>query len=239
MSDTLSSVSDDVLYQLGDISEAVWTAAEVKVYIKEAYNLLIRLTLPLWTYAYLNDTVNVALADLPTDCLKVDRVTWNWKRIPPLSARELRSIDTRYMLNTGPVRAYSLGQDGIGKLRKWLVPAATATAGQDIDNTRIEYYARGSALSADASTFELPARCIKYIMFYALAQAYGRKGKGQSPTLSEHFMGRFAVGVERLLNRKRLANSQRVGRFGGATPTRSTLPSPVLPWNFGKVVRYR
>jgi hypothetical protein len=233
-------VVTDVLYRLGDVDEAVWTAPEVKVYIREGYNLFVRQTLPLWDYAYLDDVAGVPVYDLPTDCLQVDRVTWNWRRINALLPADARYLDCLYETNRGQVLGYILLHEGIEKLRKWLVPSTTAVPNQDNANTRVEYFQRGSTLAVDLDEFDIPFRCVKYIRFYALGQALGRKGKGQDAALSKHYLARFAVGVGRMLRRKQLSNSARVGRFGGVpTPHSFIIASPRLPWNFGRIVRYR
>lgn len=106
-------------------------------------------------------------------------------------------------------------------------------------NTKVEYYRRGTSLTADASTFELPSWVVKYVRFYDLWQCLLRKGEGQDLTLAKHYEERFNIGVQRLLKRKRAVVSSRVGRMGGPGKSRSVLATPRLPWNFGRPVRWR
>jgi len=237
VAETLTTVTNKVLYLLGDSDQDIWAATEVKQYIKEGYNLLIRTAKPLWAQTYLNDVAGTALATLPADCLLVDRVTWNWQRIRQLSARQLRGVDPRFQSSSGPVRAYTLENDGLDKLRKWLVPATTATEDQDDNNTRLEYFKRAATLG-DASEFDLPDRCVKFLRFYAMSKCLGRKGKGQDPKMAKHYMARFETGVQRMVRRTSRLNAQRIGRFGGPAQPRSPITPPRLPWQFGKKVRF-
>ena len=239
MAKTLGTVRTAVLYRLGDASQVVWTEAEITRYLNDGQRLLVSLTRILWTYTYLNDVIDTALATLPADFIEADRVTWNWAKIPMLTAAELRRIDVLYKTNKGPVRAYTLEEDGTGKLRKWLVPSVTATAGQDVNNTRLEYFRLPTTMSAAGDAFSVSDRCVKYLESYAMYRAFERKGMGQNPKAAQHYRARFEEGVQRLLARRRRVQTACVPLVvGGSPPVRSHLATPRLPWNFGKVVRW-
>ena len=127
MSSTRSSVRTTVLTILGDTAEKIWSSSEIYDYIDEGYNLWCRLTRALWAWTYSNDTDGTGAYALPDDLTEIDRITWDWIRLEPLSHRFLRNYDSRYRVQTGQVQAYTLDEDGIGYLRKWPIPNTTVT----------------------------------------------------------------------------------------------------------------
>ncbi len=238
MADTLLTLTTKILYLLGDAGETIWTATEIKRYVNEGYVLLLGAAKPLWKTAYSNDVADTATYTLPADLVQVDRVTWNWGRIPPLTVRELQQIDNLYRTNQGPVRAYCLEGDGTTTIRKWLVPALTATEDQDDNNTRIEYYARGAALSDGAPNFEIPDSMILIVRHYAMWKAYERRGQGQVAKLAELYKTRFDEGVVRIKRRVSRPQLVHVGHVGSSKSRPSSIAAPRLPWQFGRTVRY-
>lgn len=239
MASTLLTLRNAVITKLGDASGEVWSATEVDRYVNEGQELLVVLSKILWTHTYLNDAQSTALATLPTDFIEADRVTWNWARIPMLTLAELRKLDSLYKTNEGPVRAYTTEEEDPTKLRKWLVPAATATADQDVNNTRLEYFKRPARMTGVNDPISVPERCAKHIVRYAMYRCLERKGPGQSPKMAAHYKGLFFDGVNRLIARRnRIQSACAAGVVGGVSAGRSHLSTPRLPWNFGHVVRW-
>jgi len=98
-------------------------------------------------------------------------------------------------------------------------------------NTRVEFYRLGREIE------EMPERWVKYVEFYAQAKCLERDGPGQDLKLSQHFMGRFNEGVDRMM--KRLTEHRRAvsGKIGsaGRMPTQPALAR--LPWQYGRQIR--
>lgn len=124
MTVTLNDIRDDVLYQLGDVAAAMWSQAEMDSYIKEGYNEISLKTGALWETAYLEDVAGVATATLPTDLYQIERASWSYKRLDPISSSQLEHIDSRYQITQGEVIGYLQDKDGLRTFRKYRVPAA-------------------------------------------------------------------------------------------------------------------
>lgn len=73
---------------------------------------------------HVTETLVAGLVELPENLHKIERATWNTKKIEPLRSRELEEWDSRYELNKGEVRGYVMDKDGLDVLRKWRVPSA-------------------------------------------------------------------------------------------------------------------
>lgn len=71
----------------------------------------------------LSGSTVAALETLPVQVYRIERATWNTRRIDPMMSREFEGMDSRYELNTGEVLAYVRDKDGLRTLRKWRVPS--------------------------------------------------------------------------------------------------------------------
>jgi len=242
---TRLALRTDILYRLGDSKSENWSAAEINSYIQEGYNHLVRAVNLLWDITYLNDSADIAEYALPTDLLMVDRVTWNWKRIEPLSHRQLRGSDGQYRSTSGSPEGYTLDEDGLETIRLWPVPSVSISPDptdeefdEDPNNTRVEYFKRATALSADTDSFKLTDAHVRYLRFFALWKALERQGDGQDLKLAEHYKARYFLGVQRIGRRQEDVKRARVGRMGGEAPRGGTIPRPRLPAHYGATVRY-
>lgn len=224
MAKTLTAVTTEVLYRLGDTAEDVWTTAEIQSYLKEAYDLLAILTGFFWDRETLSDVADQATYTLPTKVYEVERVTWNQAKITAMTSTELIELDYQYMTTKGDVEAYVLDMDGLRTLRKYRIPNAN---GSGVRDTIIEFTRRGSALTGGASQFEFPDQCVKYCRHFALASALERESPGQDLELAGHYKARFEDGVKRVLNRKRKIASQAPRQFGGNLRRRTQPPGPI------------
>lgn len=239
MAETLSTVRTAVLRRLGDSTNVIWSNAEINRYIQEGYDRLLFSTQMLWKRAYSDDVDGTATYALPTDLQSVDRVMWNWRRIDAVTTRELIQADSAYRTTEGPVEAYSIEDDGVLTIRKYPVPSQTPTAGADTNNTRVEYFARGAALSVDGSTFEIPDRYVKYIRHFAMFRALERKGDGQDLELAQHWGQRFEQGQQRIRERMARVERTRIRVLSGDRGSGGPPPRPRLPVDFGTVVKFR
>lgn len=236
MAESLTSVTTAVLNYLGDSTNTIWSNAEVQRYIKEGYDDLLSKTLCLWTYGYLNDVAATATYSLPAALIKLERVTWDYRKLPPSTFEELSRRDPNFLtVSQGPPQTYSNDLDGLLTLRKYPIPGVTAVADQDLTNTRIEYYKRGTALVASSQeAFDIPDYYVKFIRFFALFRALERNGTGQDLKLSTHFKARYDDGVARMLRRKLLTQRSRRRVLQGESPT--GISHPRYPWAYGPVV---
>jgi hypothetical protein len=238
VAETRLSVQQSALNWLGDSTNTNWTNAEVQNYIQEGYDRLVLTTECLWTKDYLDDVAGTATYTLPGNCTKIDRVTWNWRRLPAATFSELSRIDREFRTTQGQPLTFSNDSDGLLTLRKYPIPSATATAGADTNNTRIEYFKRGAALSVDGSGFDIPDRYVKYVKWFAIFRCLERNGSGQDLKMAAHFKARYDAGVMRMLKRRELIRKSQTIRLGGSRRQRQPVELAKPPWNYGRPMRY-
>ena len=229
MARTLTQTRTDVLTYLGDTASAIWSTTEIDSYIKEGYDDLCLRTGILWVKddpAGLQPVAGTGTYTLPTDLYKIERMTWNSKRMVPLYPEEAARIDPRYRTTQGLPEAYIVEGDGLGTIRYFRVPSATDSL------ISIEYQRRGAALSSGSVELELPDRYVDYVTWFAMGRALERDGTGQDIDLANHFKERYAAGLTRIKRRKSAAQSARAGSFGGGQRPQGP-PIPRWPWNYG------
>ncbi len=95
--------------------------------------------------------------------------------------RHLTSTDRQYL-----GVAYDSGQDLLGTARRFASGDDALTIWQNIIPSR--------PLTEYDEPDLLPDQLHKYLRFYVLAQAFGRKGEGFRPDLSEHFAALYKLG---------------------------------------------
>ena len=221
---------------LGDTSFAVWSAAELNSYIQEGYNDLVYRTLLIWKKSNTAFTLVAGTASytLPTDFLKMDRITFNKRRLKPLHMEELWRTDATFLTQQGDVTGYYMDGLGYSSINFYRVPSVAGTS-----YTSIEYFRRGATLSADGTVLEIPDHYVEYVKWFVLHKALERDGPGQDVKLSQHFRERYEEGVQTIKRRKGRMNASRVGSFGGPGLSKQAPPLPQMPWNFGRIVRGR
>lgn len=234
MSKTLANLRDDTETRLGDTANTIWAEVELTSYIKEGYDELCLSTLMLWKRAAVVLVAGTGTYTLATDLYKVDRITWQSIRIDPWTARESRDRSAYYRTTQGNVYAYVQELDGLGTIRLINVPAASSTT-----DLYVEYFRRGAVLSADGTALEIPDRYTDYIVWYAMARALERDGRGQDTELAAHYQGRYLEGLKRIKKRKSQIHSSRIGQMGGMDGTQREPGYPQWPSNYGVPVRVR
>lgn len=239
---TSTQIVTTISLKLGDSSNAIWTSAEITRYVTDAYVTLCRETLCYWKQVYLNDQAGVGECKLPTDFIEIDRATWNSKPLEIVSANRMRGMDTMYDSIEGePV---ALGMD-IGLVHKFRVPDTSITSTNpdvhaptvdEVQNTRIEYFATPSLLDAN---MDLPESYAKALEFFALWKAYEKASPGQSIKLAQHFKFRWTEAVARFKDTRYFLPSAKIRVMGGNSQSRvSKKPQrPRMPWQYGKIVR--
>lgn len=104
-------------------------------------------------------------------------------------------------------------------------------------NVKVEVQRTGREMDADADECELPDRYALYLIDYAQAKAYAKKGPGQDVKLSGFFDQRWGRNVARIERRLQQVWTQRVMVLGGAVVGRARPPRPALPWPYGSRTR--
>lgn len=237
MAKSLTTLTTEVLYRLGDASAAIWSSAEIQQYLLEGLDDLIQRTKPLWKRSLdtagaqtaVDDADGTATYTLPTDLLEVDRVTWDDVRIRPMYAEDVEHAHPSFESQEGDVYGYILDGDGLRTIRKVLIPSATVA-----NKFVVEYYYRRDSATTytGASTFDLPDIYLKYVRFFALSRALEREGDGQDLALADHYLQRYQQCLVRVLARKLAVQQKQTGRIGGGPARRVAPPRPRLPWNY-------
>lgn len=232
MGKTLTTIETEVAYRLGDSAFGIWAAAEIDGYIKEAYDLWALATECLWKrVAHATDIAHTATYALPTDFLKLERVTQKNMRIEPITRPQAVAWDYRFETLEGQVVAWMLDGDGLLTLRKIRIPSVAGVSG----DTKIEYFRRGATLSAGSTQVEIPDYMTKYLRFYAMYRCMEREGEGQDIKGADRYKTRYEQGVGRALERRDRFHATRISVLGGGEGRRLRKPPrPVLPSNFPK-----
>lgn len=126
------------------------------------------------------------------------------------------------------------GEHPIGPYR-WGLPRRVY---QDGGNFRIEYFRRGRPVESGDDEYEMPDAYCKYLRHYAMNRALAREGAGQDLKLAAHYEERWLVGLKRMGARQITARVSRTRILGARKVVRGARPpKPVLPWEYGRVVR--
>lgn len=222
------------------VTGSVFTDAEIKTVIKEAYKIFCRTTGVLWersTDSTLQDVAATPTYTLPTNTLQVERVSYRGRTIYPLRSEQLVNVDALALTNQGTVIGYLLDGDGPTKIRKYRVPAESfASSG---NTTAVEFVAAANTLSFSTllDAFKIQPWMVRYVEFYAISMLLRRNGVAQDLKFADHFQQRYLAGVKRTLQRKSKFLSRRTGVFGSGPLTRTIPIGPRLPWEYGEVVR--
>lgn len=229
---TLSEVRDAAELRLGDTGNSIWAAAELTVYVKDGQADLVRRTGCLWfksDHANLVPVESQGTYTLPTDLLQLERLTYQKRKMFPLTRCQAQMRDPLYLTTEGVPQYYVMEGDGIGTIRYVRVPAADGAS----DDISIEYQRRAATLSADGTSLDIPDRYCDYVRHYVMWKAYERDGLGQNLKMAEHYRVRYEEGIARMLRRKSQIHAARINRLGGGRYDRPTLGRPVLPWQYG------
>lgn len=245
MSKTLANLRDEALTRLGDTDNVIWSDTEIEDYIKEAYDELVASAKALWDQDYINDIAGYAVHSLPSDLVLVDRVVWDARTLVPISLQKLALHDARYETTEGTVDAYVVDAAGPGTIRKYRVPAVSATSTkaynlidtEEDTNTRVEYFRYGADL--DSNVFECPDHWTRHIRHYAMWHALDREGPGQDLEIGTHYKMRWEVGKARVMGQAIRVHQTRVVRLGGQLAQKLGPRRPRLPWEYARPLRMK
>lgn len=81
-----------------------------------------------YQYGYQTNTHFVAVHQMPTEVVEIERAVWNKHRIDPVRTTELLNADAQFQTQQGEVMGYLRDKDGPRSFRKWRVPASAADA---------------------------------------------------------------------------------------------------------------
>jgi len=114
MSTTLLQAATKVATRLADSNNLVWTATELKQWVKKAHRKFVSDTRVLWTSNLYDDVAGTGTMNLPSDLLLLTAVTWASYSIPNRRAVDLIRRDPNWRTMTGDVQAYCVDGDGVG-----------------------------------------------------------------------------------------------------------------------------
>jgi hypothetical protein len=187
----------------------------------------------LYSRAAIGDVDGTALYALPASFQQLIRCTWDDRTIPQLTETELSRKDKKFETLEGDVIGYTL-DDITGQLRKWKVPSAT-----DATKFQIEFYSRGTALSADATEFDIPVWMVDIVEYRTVSKLLSIEGDGQDLEGAAWWMKRYEQGKYLIGEKKKKLLKFAVGVMGGSVTSATRLPYPVLPHAYSGPKRVR
>lgn len=159
-----------------------------------------------------------------------DTVSGSWGTMTQTSDSDVSVVTTE-------VNGHNTGGFGILRHRTDMFPSGgpwgTPTrVHPDSANVRVEVFRLGRSL--DTHPTEIPRAYEKYVAFFAMSRALRREGPGQDMELAEHFMQRFAMGIERLTRKRARMDRHRIARFKpGGLRDPFGLGMPQAPYPYG------
>ena len=197
-----------VLSMLGDSDETLWSASDLYYYLQDGLYDFQRQTLCTWKRSPLNDVEGQATYNLPADFHLMDRAEYDGWVCSPVGPRDAMANRALFESTGNRPLSYMISGDGTSVLRKIGVPAEDST-----DKYFIEYFAVGPELT-DETEIPIPARYLRYLSFYILAQAYEADGDGQNLSLSDFWKTWYQRGVDLAKARSEDFAKQRIARLG-------------------------
>ncbi len=232
MSSSRATLRTEVLYRLGDADSAIWSAAEINGYLDEGHYALCSRTGLIWAQETISVTADTATYDV-SDNARVERVTWDDRRLEPLWAAELESTHPAFEETSGDPDFYVFDGDGMGTIR--LVPVPDTNNSTDL----VVEYTKDVGDTADSGeTYsDIPAHYARYLRFFVLFRALERDGEGQDLQLADHYSARYEAGITRISARMAAVRATRRGCIGAIGRRGRKPPRPRLPWNYGEAVK--
>lgn len=244
MSTNRATATTYVRTRLGDLAKTIWlddgSETEIAALLREGQYDLCARTLMLWrksSPASLDDVAGAATASLPSDTYLVERMTWQNRALGIYDARWLEYNSPAFeTLQGNGVYSIVMDGDGLMTIRKVPVPGTTQAGNYSLE----DFYLPG-ALTLSTDTFSIPDRYVKYVCWFTISRCFERDGPGQNLKAADHYKGRYADGIRRVNQRRDNFLAEREsGMRGGAESGRGRAPGlPVLPWNYGRVIRPR
>lgn len=163
-----------------------WNQSEVDTWLNEAQNdfalrtLCVRSSDPITGLATGNP-----IATLPSNTIRVLRVTFNGKFIYRENEPRLDRIDPNWMSATaGATKAFLYGNEGTTKIRLHPAPDASAVAG----SYKATVVKIPVTLVADTDVSTIPLEYHPSLVFYALARAFLKDGDQRNTQKSADFL---------------------------------------------------
>jgi hypothetical protein len=240
---TRLDVVEEVSLRLRDSTNDVWAATRITRYVRDGYMEWCKQTGANWHRDHYPLVASQALYDLPDRLFKVDRMTFNGYRIPPIVSDTFRNLNKMMEVEEGIPIGYAMdgesGDEDLAdtdpyqkRLRMHRVPA------DSYDDVYLEWESVGDDLDDDSSVlWNMADHQVLAVIFYAMWKAYSFEGSGQHLKFAAFYKQRFEEIVARTLLRKSKSRSNKQHRMGDSGPVRGGVRLARYPWNYGKVVR--
>lgn len=154
--------------------------------------------------------------------------TGNWGLLRTASANEFNNTTGAVDGTRGPLRKFPQ------HIPAWSRRGFPRRLYDDTKNVRVEVIRKGRDPKFGYE-FEIPDRYMRYVEHYAKAKAFEHQGDSQDLKLSQHYMQRYEIGVQRLRRRAQRTLRSRVGHFGTGGIAQSKPPLVKFPWPYPKV----
>lgn len=240
---TRLDVREECQIRLRDTAATIYGTARLDRYVRDGYREWCIATGACWHREALPLTTSQAAYNLPDRLHKVDRVVYNYYRLDPLIGSAFKNEDRVFETEEGEPLGYLMdgesGDETLGsssayqkRIRFVRVP------NQSFSNVYLEWLSIGDDLADDSDVlWNMADHHIPAVIYYVLWKAFAFEGPGQHLGFAAHFKQRFDEMVQRTINRKARARSNRVMRMGEGAPHRGGVRLARMPWNYGKVVR--
>jgi len=211
----------------------VWSDTTIDYHIIESYGAFCMQAKALYARTDVGDVASQADYSLPTAFQQLIRCTWDDMTVPQRFETELSNADKNWDTEEGDVIGFTL--DTItGLLRKWKIPATT-----DATKFKVEYYSRGTSLSADATEFDLPVWMVDIIEFRCVAMLLGQESDGQDLEGSGWWMQQWMEGIHKVRTKRRALVRNHTQVMGGASRPQGTPGLAQYPHHYSGPRRVR
>jgi hypothetical protein len=226
-------------------------ATEAEIQISSAVNCIyVRFPLNIVLGNGIYDFTNIA--DAPTGPHRLTgiiRITWKSWTVHPVFQQQLRNIvaplkpGSETTTSSRPLMYMRQGY-GINKIKFFLSPNETITYDNSNVNTKASIQnnvivAGWHIADPTGNTYRLPDHIReKLVMFYVMARAYRKEGKGQNLDAAKFYDAKYAALLDRFKKINEQLFASRTRTVSDIDPDRYGLkpPRPRLPPDFGEIV---
>ena len=211
---------------LVDPNSSVWTDDAIDYHIIESYGSLTMQARVIYTRSSIGDVDGTALYSMPATFQQIIRCTWDNFTIPQMTEAELFKADKLFETIEGDVMAYSV-DDITGQLRKWKVPSTT-----DATKFQIEFFARGTELSADATEFDIPIWMVDILEYRCVGKLLAQEGDGQDFEGATWWLQRWEEGLNTIRTKQQKLVKNTASIMGGLAMSATRPAGPRYPHHY-------
>lgn len=175
-------------------SSGLWSFTEVLGYLNQRQYRFLKETQLVAAWGTIPWTPGQPDSDLPTDWIATICARWydaalnTYHVLPPSDSFELDHADPQTALTVGTPAAYR--ESDAGTLRLTIGPPPIASG-----EVELLYVALSEVLDGTGILFTVPDEWVPYLQFGALADLFGKDGRGQDLLRSRYCEQRYAEGI--------------------------------------------